>query len=158
VAYAVASRTFRRLASVLADDELRTFAYDVARAGLSQFEMKQDRNGVATQGLLWMERSWDTTYLWENAEAAQAYLEAYTDTGAKRYLNKALTLLRAIAKHHHGLHGFLTEGVDWNNHVSAQHRIDHTEFGNIQYTEPLLNNLHHAEPTLYYLKHCVNGD
>ncbi len=70
---------------------------------------------------------------------------------ANRYLAKALTILRAIAKHHHGPHGFLTEGVDWNNHVSAQHHFDQAEFGDIRYTEPLLNNLHLAEPTLYYL-------
>jgi hypothetical protein len=74
------------------------------------------------------------------------------DTGRKPYLVKALTILRAIARHHHGPHGFLTEGVDWNNHVSAQHHFDHAEFGDIRYTEPLLNNLHIAEPTLFFLE------
>ncbi len=155
VAYAVTFRTFKTLSTVLNDDHWRQFAYDVALRGLQQFEMKQDRHGVETQGLLFMERSWDTAYLWENAEAAMAYLEAYVDTGAKRYLNKALTILRAIAKHHHGSHGFLTEGVDWNNHVSAQHHFDQVEYGDIRYTEPLLNNLHHAEPTLFYLTQCI---
>ena len=58
------------------DDALRTFAYDNCLAGLDQFKMPDDRNGVATKGLLYMEKSWDTAYLWENAEAALAYFEA----------------------------------------------------------------------------------
>ncbi len=151
VAYAVAFRTFRRLGVLLNDSGLTAFAYDVALRGLRQFEMREDRNGVATRGLLWMERSWDTAYLWENAEAAQAYLEAYADTGRRRFLRKGLTILRAIARHHHGPYGFLTEGVDWNNHVGAQHHFGGATYGDIRYTEPLLNNLHIAEPTLYYL-------
>ena len=155
VAYAVTFRLFRRLGRLLRDEALTGFAYDVALKGLRQFEMKEDRNGVATQGLLWMERSWDTSYLWEASEAAQAYLEAYVDTSRKAYLAKALTILRAIAKHHHGPHGFLTEGVDWNNHVSAQHHFDQAEYGDIRYTEPLLNNLHLTEPTLFYLEHIA---
>lgn len=158
VAYAVAFRTFLRLGRLMNDDTLRQFAYDVVLAGLKSFEMSEDRNGVETKGLLYMERSWDTAYLWENAEAAQAYLEAYTDKGTKGYLLKALTILRAIAKHHHGAHGFLTEGVDWNNHVGARHHFNGETYGDIQYTEPLLNNLHHAEPTLYYLTHCIDRD
>lgn len=152
VAYAVTFRLFRRLGILLRDETFSAFAYTVALKGLRRFEMKEDRNGVATQGLLWMERSWDTAYLWENAHAAQAYLEAYMDAGRRPYLAKALTILRAIARHHHGPHGFLTEGVDWNNHVSAQHHFDHAEFGDIRYTEPLLNNLHIAEPTLFFLE------
>jgi hypothetical protein len=155
VAYAVTFRSMRRLAVVLDDERLREFAYDVALKGLSQFQMKGDRNGVSTQGLLFMERSWDTAYLWENAEASMAYLEAYEDTGTKRYLANALTILRAIAKHHHGPYGFLTEGVDWNNHVGSQHHFDGVTYGDIQYTEPLLNNLHHAEPALHYLNLCL---
>ena len=155
VAYACTFRTFRRLAGVLGDDHLRQFAYDVALKGLSLFRMSDDRNRVSTKGLLWMERTWDTAYLWENAEASMAYLEAYQDTGSKRYLAYALTILRAIAKHHHGPYGFLTEGVDWNNHVGAQHHFDYATYGDIQYTEPLLNNLHHAEPVLHYLSACL---
>jgi hypothetical protein len=113
--------------------------------------MTDDRNGVATRGLLYMEDSWDTAYLWENAEAALAYLEAHSATRKAAYRNDALTILRACAKHHYGPHGFLTEGVDWNNHVGKQHHIDGKEFGAIQYTEPFLNNQHIVEPTLYYL-------
>jgi hypothetical protein len=151
VAYAVAFRSFWRLGELLDDPTLTAFAYDVALDGLRQFEMGEDRNGVATRGLLWMERTWDTAYLWENAEAALAYLEAYQATGRRRFLRKGLTILRAIARHHHGPYGFLTEGVDWNNHVGSQHHFDGDTYGAIQYTEPLLNNLHHAQPVLYYL-------
>jgi hypothetical protein len=163
VAYAVAFRTLRLVALVEAygpnprpraahtAEEIRRFAYDVCLAGLDRFKMEEDRNGVATKGLLWMEESWDTAYLWENAEAALAWLEAAAETGEERYVRDALTVLRAMAKHHHGEHGFLTEGVDWNNHVGAQHHFGGAEFGDIRYTEPLLNNLHLVEPTLFYL-------
>ncbi len=152
VAYSVAFRVLRQAAKLLDDDDIRAFAYDKCLAGLDQFKMTEDRNGVQTKGLLWMEKSWDTAYLWENAEAALAYLEAYLDTSNESYRRDALTILRAIAKHHHGDKGFLTEGVDWNNHVGKQHHFDEAEFGDIKYTEPLLNNLHIVEPTLLAIK------
>ncbi len=148
VAYAVAFRTLREAAKLLKDDAIRTFAYDKCLAGLDQFKMAEDRNGVQTQGLLYMEKSWDTAYLWENAEAALAYFEAYEDTRNESYKHDGLTILRAIARHHQRDTGFLTEGVDWNNHVGKQHHFDEVEFGDIKYTEPLLNNLHIVEPTL----------
>ncbi|MBN1360284.1 MAG: DUF2961 domain-containing protein [Sedimentisphaerales bacterium] len=148
VAYAVAFRTLRQVAKLLEDGRVRAFAYDRCLAGLDQFKMTDDRNGVQTKGLLFMERSWDTAYLWENAEAALAYLEAYRDTGDTAYRRDALTILHAIAKHHQRDTGFLTEGVDWNNHVGKQHHFDEVEYGDIKYTEPLLNNLHIVEPTL----------
>jgi hypothetical protein len=108
-----------------------------------------------------MEKSWDTAYLWENAEAALAYFEAAVDTRrsdptqSRRYEIDGLVILRAIAKHHYGPHGFLTEGVDWNNHVGQQHHVGGARFGAIQYTEPFLNNQHIVEPTLYYLKNLA---
>jgi hypothetical protein len=152
VAYSVAFRVLREAAKLLDDETIRNFAYNKCLAGLDQFKMIEDRNGVKTKGLLYMERSWDTAYLWENAEAALAYFEAYSDTNNESYLVGGLTILRAIAKHHHGRHGFLTEGVDWNNHVGKQHHFDEAEFGDIKYTEPLLNNLHIVEPTLLVIK------
>ncbi len=152
MAYAVAFRVLRQTARLLRDREIREFAYSKCLAGLEQFKMREDRNGVATKGLLFMARSWDTAYLWECAEASLAYLEAYTDTKRPEHLRDALTILRAIAKHHHGPHGFLTEGVDWNNHVGVKHHIGGAKFGDIKYTEPFLNNQHIAEPTLYYLE------
>ncbi len=164
VSYAVAFRTLRRAADVLDNERLRRFAYEVALAGLGQFRLTQDRNNVATKGLLYMEDSWDTSYLWENAEAAQAYFEAAADDQRHRreYSLAGLTILRAIAKHHHGEFGFLTEGVDWNNHVGEKHHFDGATYGDIKYTEPLLNNLHILTPTIYYLVHLAerrsNGD
>jgi hypothetical protein len=152
VAYSVAFRVLRETAKLLGDEAIRNFAYDKCLAGLDRFKMVEDRNGVQTKGLLYMEKSWDTAYLWENAEAALAYFEAYIDTNNETYLADGLTILRAIAKHHHGRHGFLTEGVDWNNHVGKQHHFDEAEFGDIKYTEPLLNNLHIVEPTLLVIK------
>ncbi len=152
VAYSVAFRVFRRAGRVLKDKALGKYALETILPNLDQFKMKENRNGVATLGLLWMEKSWDTSYLWENAEASLAHLEAYSDSGKKQYLSDGLTILRAAAKHHYGPHGFLTEGVDWNNHVGQQHHIDGKQFAAIKYTEPFLNNQHIVEPTLYYLE------
>ncbi len=152
VAYSVAFRVLRQAAKLLDDDEIRVFAYEKCLAGLDQFKMTNDRNGVQTKGLLWMEKTWDTAYLWENAEAALAYFEAYQDVQNEQFLRDGLTILRAIANHHHGYKGFLTEGVDWNNHVGRQHHFNGAEFGDIKYTEPLLNNLHIVEPTLLVIK------
>ncbi len=154
VSYSVAFRVLREVATLLDDKNILDFAYNKCLAGLDQFKMTEDRNGVQTKGLLFMEKSWDTAYLWENAEAALAYIEAYVDTDFENesYFQDALTILRAIAKHHHGQYGFLTEGVDWNNHVGKQHHFNGAEFGDIQYTEPLLNNLHIVEPTLFAIK------
>ncbi len=156
VACSVAARVFRRAGQVLEDPELTAYARDTILPKLGKYKMAEDRNGVATTGLLYMEDSWDTSYMWENAEAALAYLEAYTDTGHRAYAQDALTILRAAARHHHGEHGFLTEGVDWNNHVSDQHHFGYAEFGDIRYTEPFLNNQHITEPTLYYLEHLTD--
>jgi len=161
VAYSVAFRTLLAVSQVLKDDTIRAFAYEKCLAGLDQFKMREDRNGVATKGLLFMEKSWDTAYLWENAEAALAYFEAAVDTRrseptkSREYEIDGLVILRATAKYHYGPYGFLTEGVDWNNHVGQQHHINQARFGAIRYTEPFLNNQHIAEPTLYYLKHLA---
>ncbi|MCX8108466.1 MAG: hypothetical protein N3G20_06650, partial [Verrucomicrobiae bacterium] len=161
VAYSVAFRTLLRVSRVLDSPNIRQFAYRTCLSGLDQFKMCDDRNGVATKGLLYMEKSWDTAYLWENAEAALAFFEAAVDVRkrdparAKRYQLDGLTILRAIAKHHYGPYGFLTEGVDWNDHVGRQHHINHAKYGAIQYTEPFLNNQHIAEPTLFYLAHLA---
>jgi len=161
VAYSVAFRTLLSVSRLLEDETIRTFAYTKCLGGLDQFKMCQDRNGVATKGLLYMEKSWDTAYLWENAEAALAYFEAAVDTRqrdkarARQFEIDGLVILRASAKHHYGPHGFLTEGVDWNNHVGRKHHIDQARFAAIQYTEPFLNNQHIAEGTLYYLKNLA---
>jgi len=163
VSYAVAFRTLRAAAKLLGDGELREFAYRRCLEGLGQFKMTADRNGCATKGLLWMEKSWDTAYLWECAEGALAYFEAAVENRRDRdrkfrYERDGLTILRAIARHHHGEFGFLTEGVDWNNRVGARHHFDGKEFGDIQYTEPFLNNLHLVEPTVYYLRELAIED
>jgi hypothetical protein len=161
VACSVAFRTLLPISRLLKDKNIGVFAYEKCLAPLDQFKMRQDRNGVATRGLLYMEKSWDTAYLWENAEAALAFFEAAVDLRKTKkeqsgnYELDGLVILRAIAKHHYGPHGFLTEGVDWNDHVGQQHHIKQAKFAAIQYTEPFLNNQHIAEPTLYYLQHLA---
>ncbi len=157
VAYSVAFRTFRLAAEVLAEPSLAAYAHQRILPGLQRFKIREDRNGVATAGLLWMEESWDTCYLWENAEAAQAWFEAAVDTGRQEHIDDGLAVLEAMARHHYGPHGFLTEGVDWNNRVGREHHIDAALYGPIRYTEPLLNNQHLVEPTLYYLRHLAGG-
>lgn len=145
VAYAIAFRTFVRAADLLGEPALREYALRQILPGLERFVMHEDRNGVATRGLLYMEDSWDTAYLWENAEAALAYLEAYRLSGERLWQQRATDILLGISQHHYGEYGFLTEGVDWNNHVGRQHHIGQQEYGAIAYTEPLLNNLYHVE-------------
>jgi len=154
VSYAVGFRVLRQAARLLGDKKIRAFAYRKCLVGLEPFKMREDRNGCQTKGLLFMEKSWDTSYMWENAEAALAYVEAFEETGRPWFRNEALKILRAIAKHHHGPYGFLTEGVDWNNHVGRQHHFGRAKYGDIKYTEPLLNNMHFSEPTLRLLQLC----
>ena len=162
VAYSVAFRTLLAVSRVLQDPAIAKFAYEKCLKGLDAFKMMEDRNEVSTRGLLYMEKSWDTAYLWENAEAALAYFEAAQDTRSRdgtlsrEYEMDGLVILRAIAKHHYGPHGFLTEGVDWNNHVGQQHHINQSRYAAIRYTEPFLNNQHLVEPTLFYLEHLAH--
>jgi len=156
VAHAVAFRVLRGAARLLRSDKVMDFAYRSALSGVRKFEITDDRHGVLTKGLLYMEKSWNTAYMWENAEVAQAYLEAYEDTRRRLYLDKALTILRAIARHRHRRTGFLTEGVDWDNRVGAQHHVRRKKYGPIRYTQPFLNNLHITEPTLYYLENFAH--
>ena len=161
VAYSVAFRTLLLASRVLEDEKIRRFAFERCLDGLERFKMHEDRNGVATKGLLYMERTWNTSYLWENAEAALAFFEAAQDIAKKdpkrsrEFALDGLTILRAAAKHHYGPHGFLTEGVDWDNIVSEKHHIDGAFYGAIRYTEPFLNNQHIVEPTLYFLTHLA---
>ena len=152
VAYAVAFRVFRQVSGILDRPGWVPWAYDHTLPAMQRFRLERDEHGVATRGLFWMEQSWDTAYLWENAEIAQAFLEAWLETGYESYGNLAIDTLTTIAKHHYGSLGFLSEGVDWNNHVSQRHHIHRAYYGAIRYTEPLLNNLHLVLPTLTYLE------
>jgi len=152
LAYSCAFRILREAGARLERPEWKRFADSQALPALDRFRMAEDRHGVVTQGLLWMEESWDTAYLWENAEAAQASLEYWAETGDEFHRAAGRDVLRAIANHHYGELGFLTEGVDWNNHVGQCHHVEEHLYGAINYTEPLLNNLHLVGPTLYYLE------
>ncbi len=57
VAYAVAFRVLRRLADPLNRPAWREFAYEVALPAMARFRMAENRHGVATKGLFWMEAS-----------------------------------------------------------------------------------------------------
>jgi len=159
VAFAVAYRVLRRAARWLDDPALARFARERCLAGLDRFKLCTDANGVACKGLLYMETSWDTAYLWESAEAALAFFEDFEEfpDGSRRALD-GLTILRAIAKHHDGPYGFLTEGVDWNGHIDRQHHRRAEPYAAIRYTEPFLNNQHIIEPTLFYLERLAKRE
>jgi hypothetical protein len=86
------------------------------------------------------------------AEAAQAYLLAYGDRRRREHMIKALTILRAMAKHHHGAHGFLTEAVDWDGHSTITRHFQGQRYGDIATTHPFLNNLHLLQPTVLLLE------
>ena len=152
VAYAVAFDVLRRAADEMDELSWHEFAYESALPAMARYRMHRNEHGVATRGLFWMETTWDTAYLWENAEVAQAHLEAWLEQGDPAHRDTALDILSAIARHHYGPLGFLTEGIDWNNHVTQRHHVCRDRYGAIRYTEPLLNNLHLVGPTLTYLQ------
>jgi hypothetical protein len=152
VSYALAFQTLLEAADLLEDDSVRTFAYRECLDPLAQFELARDYNGVATKGLLFMESSWNAACTWEMAEAAQAYLLAYEDRRNRPHLHKALTILRGLAKHHHGEWGFLTEAVDWDGHSTSTRHFEGEQYGDIATTHPFLNNLHHLQPTVHVVE------
>jgi hypothetical protein len=152
VSYALAFQAMLGAAELLADDAVRTFAYEACLAPLADFELARDYNGVATKGLLLMEASWNAACTWEAAEAAQAYLMAFADRARREHLLKGLTILRAMAKHHHGDWGFLTEAVDWDGHSTAARHFAGERYGDIATTHPFLNNLHVLQPTVYFVE------
>jgi hypothetical protein len=119
---------------------------------LVDFELREDVNGLETKGLLLMEPTWNSACMWEIAMCAAAYLEAYRAHGRRQFVLNAVTLLRAVAKHHHGELGFLTEAVDWDGHSVPARHFGNAKRGDINDTHPFLNNLHIVEPTLVYLR------
>jgi hypothetical protein len=152
VSYALAFQALLEASDALGDPALRAFAYERCLEPLTGFELKQDLNGVATKGLLFMEESWNAACTWEMAEAAQAYLVAFDDGGHPPHVLKALTILRGMAMHHHGPHGFLTEAVDWDGHSTPLRHFPGERYGDIVTTHPFLNNLHVLQPTVTYLE------
>ena len=152
VSYAVAFQALFEAARILEDASIMEFAYQSCLEPLTQFELVTDINGLETKGLLWMEESWNSACMWEIAEASQAYLIAYGDRGQRQYASKALTMLRAAAKHHHGPYGFLTEAVDWDGHSNVARHIGEERYADIRETHPFLNNLYIVEPTVTYLE------
>jgi hypothetical protein len=152
VTYAMAFQALHAAGKLMNRQDWVDFAYSVCLDGLVRFELVEDLNGLATKGLLYMEDSWNAACTWEIAEAAQAYLVAFGDRGRRPDLHKALTMLRGLAKHHHGPHGFLTEAVDWDGHSVVARHMDGQRYSDIVTTHPFLNNLHVVEPTVTFLE------
>ena len=151
VSYAIAYLAIQEAADSLSMPEWSGFALKFCLQPLEQFEITEDLNGLQTKGLLFMEESWNSACMWEMAMAAQAYLLAFRKAGARRFALKALTILRSMAKHHHGNLGFLTEAVDWDGHSVKTRHFQAEAKGDIADTHAFLNNLHVIEPTLTYL-------
>jgi hypothetical protein len=152
VSYAMAFQALHAAGKTFNREEWVEFAYEACLAPLAGFELVKDLNGLETKGLLYMEDSWNSACTWEIAEAAQAYLVAFGDRGRRIDLLKALTMLRGLAKHHHGPHGFLTEAVDWDGHSVVTRHMDGQRYSDIVTTHPFLNNLHVVEPTVTFLE------
>lgn len=152
VSYALAFQTMVEASSTLDDPDLLAFAYERCLEPLARFELTRDLNGVATKGLLYMEDSWNAACTWEMAEAAQAYLVAHDDSHRREHVLKALTILRGMARHHHGDLGFLTEATDWDGHSTRERHFADERYGDIITTHPFLNNLHLLQPTVTYLE------
>jgi hypothetical protein len=152
VTYAMAFQALRAAGRAMGRADWTEFAYSACLEPLVQFELVEDLNGLETKGLLYMEDSWNSACTWEIAEAAEAYLQAFTDRGRRSDLHKALTMLRGLAKHHHGPYGFLTEAVDWDGHSVVTRHMDGRRYSDIVTTHPFLNNLHVLEPTVTFLE------
>lgn len=152
VSYAIAFKALMESAEVLGDSRIQEFAFERCLGPLSRFELVEDLGGLETKGLLYMEDSWNAACTWEMAEAADAYLVAFGKTDQRTHALKALTILRALAKHHYGPVGFMTEAIDWDGHSVAERHIGGQRNGPIQTTHPFLNNLHLVLPTTHYLE------
>lgn len=114
-------------------------------------------------GLGGQDKFWQTSadgLFFVHLQAALACFEAAMEVRAtdpvrsREHELDGLVILRACAEHHHGVYGFLTEGVDWNDHVGQKHHIKQAKYGAIRYAEPFLYNQHFTEPKLFYLIHC----
>jgi hypothetical protein len=152
VSYALAFQVLVQASRLLDDPLVLAFAFENCLAPLTGFELTEDLNGVRTKGLLYMEDSWNAACTWEMAEAAQAYLEAFDERREREHVLKALTILRGMAMHHHGDHGFLTEATDWDGHSTTTRHFPGERYGDIYTTHPFLNNLHVVQPTVTYLE------
>ena len=152
VGYALGFGALLAASDLLDDDGLANFAFERCLAPLVDFELDRDLKGCATNGLLYMESSWNAACTWEVAACATAYLEAHMRRPARRHVLKALTMLRSLSVHHHGDLGFLTEAVDWDGHSAASRHFGGAVRGDIRTTHPFLNNLYLLEPTVMYLE------
>ena len=150
--FALGFQAMLAAADLLGDAEFADFAFESCLAGLERFELTRDLNGCATKGLLYMEDSWNAACTWEVAICAAAYLDAHSRRPRREYVLKALTMLRGLARHHHGDLGFLTEAVDWDGHSVKTRHFGGASRGDIATTHPFLNNLHLLEPTVLFLE------
>ena len=152
VSFALGFQAMLAAADLLDDAAFADFAFESCLAGLERFELARDLNGCATKGLLYMEDSWNAACTWEVAVCAAAYLDAHSRRPRREYVLKALTMLRGLAKHHHGDLGFLTEAVDWDGHSVKTRHFGGESRGDIATTHPFLNNLYLLEPTVLFLE------
>jgi len=155
VAVARAVQTLLDAAARLGIARYRDFALEECLPRLHRFHMAEDRNGQPTRGLLRLSDSYSSACLWECSEAALAYFRAAQERGSAADLLAGLSVLRGIARNHHGPLGFLPSELDWNGRMAPEKHLVPGEYGPRALTHPYMNNLHVVTSTLFYLENLA---
>ena len=155
VSVARAVQTLLDAATRLGVVRYREFALEECLPRLRRFHMADDRNGQPTAGLLRLSDSYSSACLWECSEAALAYFRAAQERGGASDMVAGLSVLRGIARNHHGSLGFLPSELDWNGRMSPEKHLVPGEYGPRALTHPYMNNLHVVTSTLFYLENLA---
>jgi hypothetical protein len=155
VSVARAVQTLLDAAARLGVARYRDFALEECLPRLRRFHMAEDRNSQPTRGLLRLSDSYSSACLWECSEAALAYFRAAQERGSAGDVVAGLSVLRGIARNHHGPLGFLPSELDWNGRMPAEKHLVPGEYGPRALTHPYMNNLHVVTSTLFYLENLA---
>lgn len=155
VSVALAVQVLLGIASHLGIARYRDFALEACLPRLRRFHMADDRNGQPTRGLLFLSDSYSSACLWECSEAALAYFRAAQARGHAADVLAGLSILRGIARNHHGPLGFLPSELDWNGRMAPDKHLVPGRYGPRAVTHPYMNNLHVVTSTLFYLENIA---
>lgn len=151
VSFALAFQTLLDAAKFLDIPRYKEFAFEACLPPLKNFWLTQDINGQPTKGLLRLSKTYSAACMWECSEAAMAYFKAAKEAGDPSNVANGLTILRAIARNHHGDLGFIPSELDWNGSRSPDAHLGQATYGPRKVTHPYMNNLHVVRSTLFYL-------
>lgn len=155
VSVALAVQTLLDAAAHLGVTRYRDFALEECLPRLHRFHMAEDRNGQPTRGLLRLSDSYSSACLWECSEAALAYFRAGRERGSVADILAGVSVLRGIARNHHGPLGFLPSELDWDGRMPPERHLMHSRYGARSVTHPYMNNLHVVTSTLFYLENLA---